>query len=121
MKSQLLSSDRLGYLVILGLVLILAADISPAFAQTNAAAEAVRQRVEGLDRTGGRGAPVPPSRESAPTAEQPPTSPGTSSIDLSYVPSDAAVVAVLRPAKFMASSLGKLLPTEVMSAYGVKQ
>ena len=91
------------------------------FAQTNAAAQAVRERVQGLSssRSTGGVSQAPAQREAPPTAEQSST-PATGSVDVSYVPQDAVAVVVLRPAKLLASPLGKLLPVEVISAYGVK-
>src|SRR5689334_5459783 len=86
-------------------------------AQTNAAAMAVRQRVEGL-QAGPEGQPPAASPESphSVSPESPPTSsPGTGptapgKLDTRYIPSNAAAVIVLRPAQLLKSPIAQMLP-----------
>jgi hypothetical protein len=96
----------------------------PAAAQTNAAAMAVRQRVEGLQNgpAGPEGQPQPtppgpgPGPGSAPNAYAP-GQPG-GKLDTRFISPNAAVVIVLRPSQFMASPLGQVFPVEVASTAG---
>lgn len=88
-------------------------------AQTNAAAQAVRGRVEGL---GGR-----PDETSSPRAlGRAPgdttllADPTAGKIDTTYVTPQAIAVIVLRPAQIMAAPMAEMLPTEVASAAGLK-
>src|SRR5262245_61176028 len=90
---------------------------SGAHAQTNAAAMALRQRVEGL-QAGPEGQPPAASPESPHpvSPEGPPSSsptagaPGAGKLDTRYISSNAAAVLVLRPAQILASPIAQVFP-----------
>jgi hypothetical protein len=92
-------------------------------AQTNAAQQAVRQRVSGL----GQGEQPETLPEDAPPAAVPQrarTTPAAGSaagaIDTTYIAPGAAAVVVIRPAQIMTSPITEMLPTEVATAAGLK-
>jgi hypothetical protein len=92
-----------------------------AFAQTNAAAMAVRQQVEGL-----RG--VPGSPEGPPGSSQPhgiPGQPGSpemaaGKLDTRFISPAATAVLVIRPSQLLASPIAQMFPVEVASAASQK-
>jgi hypothetical protein len=94
-----------------------AAPPASAWAQTNAAAMSVRQRVEGLES-----APSPEGPGSAPPQTQPQPGQAISpeltpgKIDTRYVPQNACLVIALRPAQILASPVGHTMPAELVSA-----
>jgi hypothetical protein len=97
-----------------------------AIAQTNAAAMAVRQRVEGLQAAPeGQPAAASPESPHQVSAEGPVSSspsagaavPGK--LDTRYISSNAAAVIVLRPAQILASPIAQVFPVEVASAAGL--
>jgi hypothetical protein len=92
-------------------------------AQTNAAAMAVRQRVEGMSPEGQetrqsqgqpQGAPGPAPGQSV-SAEL-----SSGKIDTRYIVPTAAVVVVVRPSQILASPIAQIFPVEVASAAGLK-
>jgi len=98
------------------------------FAQTNAAAQAIRKRVQGgigqgedPDASSDR-APVPraTTTERAPRPATAAARPAAGAIDTTFVSPGAAAVVVLRPAQLMSSPLAEMLPTEVATAAGLK-
>jgi hypothetical protein len=100
-------------------VLMAASPSASIFAQTNAAQQSVRQRLEGL---GGPGQPAP-SEEPTPTSPAPagPTSTAPDGgIDMSYVSPGAVAVVVIRPAQLLSSPLTEMMPREVATAAGLK-
>jgi hypothetical protein len=91
-------------------VAIAAAPLASAMAQTNAAAMAVRQRVEGLSPEGPesrqpQGAPGP--------GQAPSTGSDTGKIDTRYISPNAIAVAVIRPAQILATPIAQMLPVEL--------
>jgi hypothetical protein len=56
----------------------------------------------------------------AQSAKQPKAAALTGTIDTTYIPPGAVVVAVLRPAQLMKSKTGQMLPVEVATAAGLK-
>jgi hypothetical protein len=102
----------------LALAVLMATSPSAAvLAQTNAAQQAVRQRVEGL------GQPAPPSEQPTPPSPAPagqsaPAPEG--GIDMSYVSPGAVAVVVIRPAQLLSSPLTAMMPREVATAAGLK-
>jgi type II secretory pathway pseudopilin PulG len=122
MKTPLLSAEPFRQILCLILAVSLATGPSTAaLAQTDAAAQAVRQRVQGLDSRGEREpAPVaPPPRAERPTENQP-TDASIEKTDTTYVASDAVAIAVIRPAQLLAAPIAQMLPIEVASAAGLK-
>jgi hypothetical protein len=100
---------------------IAAATSATAFAQTNAAAMAVRQRVEGLSPEGAQpqsppGAPAP----GAAPGQSAPAEMTSGKIDTRYIASGSAAVIVVRPAQILASPILQIFPVEVASAAAVK-
>jgi hypothetical protein len=95
-----------------------AAPSASAVAQTNAAAMAVRQQVEGFQRPQGQEGPgrIPPQPASGP-GQPVPSEPTTGAIDTRYLLPNAAVVIDLRPARILAAPLGQLLPAELVTAF----
>jgi len=92
-------------------------------AQTNAAAMAVRQRVEGIDRGPGPAGPESPPNVPGPpgSSQQPsPYSQAPGKIDTRYISQNAAVVIVLRPAQLLAAPVAQLFPVEIATAAGQK-
>ena len=90
-------------------------------AQTNAAAMAVRQRVEGLDRGPGPEGPGTAPPQNVPTPGQAvSTEPTAGKIDTRYISPNAAIVVVLRPAQLLASPIAQALPVEIVSAAGLR-
>jgi prepilin-type processing-associated H-X9-DG protein len=88
------------------------------WAQTNAAQQAVRQRVSGLE--GGTPGEVVPNE-----AVPPGVSPATSGLPAAgpntrYIPPTAAAVVILRPAQLLTAPIAELFPTEVASAAGLQ-
>ncbi len=111
------------------LLLAVVMAISPsatAFAQTNAAQQAIRERAERLQQS----RPPIRSREAAeqpaPTVSERPVDetlaarPIAGAIDTTYVSPSASAVVVLRPAQLMSSKVAEMLPTEVATAAGLK-
>ncbi len=87
-------------------------------AQTNAAAMAVRQRVEGLDRGPGPEGPGTAPPQNVPTPGQAVTTePTAGKIDTRYVLPNAAVVIDVRPAQILSAPLGQMLPVELATAF----
>jgi hypothetical protein len=86
------------------------------WAQTNAAAQAVRQRVSGIGQASGD----VPERTVSPSDQTLIAAPGAGKIEAKYVAPAAAVVVVLRPAQIMSSPLTEMLPREVATAAGMK-
>ncbi len=92
-----------------------------ALAQTNAAAMAVRQQVEGL-----QGGQPPQGPESSPPANVPPggpTAPGAPAaggIDTRFISPNAAVVVAIRPGQILAAPIAQVFPVEVASAAGMQ-
>ncbi len=95
-----------------------AAPSAAAVAQTNAAAMAVRQQVEGFQQPQGPEGPggIPPQPVAQP-GQPMPASPSPGAIDTRYVLSNAAVVIDLRPAQILSTPLGQLLPAELATAF----
>lgn len=92
-----------------------------AMAQSNAAAMAVRQRVQGLE--GGPGAPAqesPPQREAPAPGATLPGQPAPGMIDTRFISPNAAIVVVLRPAQIMAAPIAQMFPVEVATAAGLQ-
>jgi hypothetical protein len=85
--------------------------------QTNAAAQAVRQRVSGLEQSPGE---VPGEQPISPRDQTLVAAPGAGKIEAKYVAPSAAVVVVMRPAQLMSSPLTEMLPREVATAAGLK-
>lgn len=108
---------------ILCVVLVLAiapGSTTSVFAQTNAAAMAVRQRAEGL-QGGPEGGQAPTSSPEGPPPAQPGfAGPAAGKLDTRYVSPNAAIVAVLRPSQILASPIAQVFPIEVVSAAGLK-
>jgi hypothetical protein len=96
-----------------------------ALAQTNAAAMAVRQRVEGLQGAPGPEGQPSPSPQGAPGPGQGPgqtasAEPTAGKIDTRYIAPNASFVVVLRPAQILASPIAQVFPVEVASAAALK-
>ncbi len=126
MKMHSLSSGLAGRFLCLLLSVAMATGPSAAvFAQTNAAAQAVRQRVQGLEG-GGESQPAPTTpppgddRDYGGGRESMPAIPGAGSADTSYVAPNAVAIIVLRPAQLLAAPLAQMFPVEVASAAGLK-
>lgn len=93
-----------------------------AFAQTNAAAMAVRKSVEGISPEG------PPTSQPQQPQGPPATGPGQSApaegtpgkLDTRYIAPTAAVVIVVRPSQILASPIAQVFPVEVASAAALK-
>jgi hypothetical protein len=99
-------------------VLMAVSPSAAVFAQTNAAQQAVRQRVQGLGQTEQPEATPAPASEFPSAPSTPPTAAG-GGIDASYVSPTAMVVIAMRPAQIMASPLTEMLPREVATAAGM--
>jgi hypothetical protein len=115
-RKSLARGCRRGLCLVLA-VLMATSPSAAVFAQTNAAQQAVRQRVEGL------GQPAPPSEQPTPPSRAPagPTSPAPEGgIDMSYVSPGAVAVVVIRPAQLLSSPLTEMMPREVATAAGLK-
>lgn len=107
---------------ILCVILAVAMGLSPsvsAVAQTNAAAMAVRQRVEGL-QPGPEGQPATVSPEGQPPVQTTPSMPVAGPVDTRFISPDAAIVLVARPAQLLATPVAQVFPVEVASAAGTK-
>jgi hypothetical protein len=125
MKTPLLSAGLFRQFLCVILAALLAAGPSTgALAQTNAAAQAVRQRVQGIggsDESGKRErAPVTPPARAEQSTEELLTDSTAPTTDMTYVASDAVAIAVLRPAQLMAAPIAEMMPIEVASAAGLK-
>jgi hypothetical protein len=100
------------------------APLTLAFAQTNAAAMAVRGRVEGLQAGPESPSPGPPTAGPPTQPEYPPgeqqhsSTPAAGTLDTTYVSPNASTLIVLRPAQILTSPNSQLLPTEVLTAAG---
>jgi hypothetical protein len=105
--------------IVLAILMAMGPSLS-VLAQTNAAQQAVRQRVEGLGAGGVN--PEAPRGEYPPQPGQPgmPTDPGARKIDTRYISSSAAAVIVLRPKQLLTSPIAQMLPTEVATAAGLQ-
>lgn len=93
------------------------------FAQTNAAAMAVRQRVEGLSPEGPEGTQPQQPPQGAPGSQPGQSIPAEATpgkLDTRYIAPTAAVVVVARPAQILASPLAQVFPIEVASALAMK-
>lgn len=121
MKTRVLDAGRFRRVLCVVLAGTMAtAPSTSLIAQTNAAAMAVRQRVEGLDRGPGA-APPPTSSPDAPPQSPPgPPLPAAGKIDTRYISQNSAVVVVLRPSQILASPIAQVFPVEVVSAAGLK-
>jgi hypothetical protein len=86
-----------------------------AMAQTNAAAMAVRQRVEGLSPEGPE-SPQPPGASAAVPGQVSPSSSGAGKIDTRYISPNAAAVIVIRPAQLLTAPIAQMLPVELVVA-----
>lgn len=101
-------------------VLIAMSPSAAVLAQTNAAQQAVRQRVEGLGRE-----ELPAATLEGPSAAELPSVPGAppvgteGGIDARFVAPGASAVIAIRPAQIMASPLTEMLPREVATAAGL--
>ncbi len=103
-----------------------------AWAQTNAAAQAVRKRVEGLDGRGGETQPPEQGSEQPPGQPQPRSRkppertrttervPAGGRMDTTYVLPRAVAFAALRPSQLFKAPMAEWLPTEVATAAGLK-
>lgn len=105
------------------LLLLVTGQATSVLAQGYGAVQAVRQRVSGgLPGAGGEAAPgerpgTEPGRGPAPgVAEQPGVAANAPKLDLTFVSSNAVLVAVVRPAQILAAPVVQLLPTEVAAA-----
>ena len=100
-------------------VVMAAAPPASLFAQTNAAQQAVRQRVE---RYGPYEYVPMDDRESAPTSEYatPSTPSNAGGTDTSFVSPAASAVLVIRPSQILNSPNSELFPKEVITAAGVQ-
>src|SRR4051794_9895049 len=85
-----------------------------ALAQTNAAAMAVRQRVEGLQPVGPE-SPQPQAAPGLPPGQVAPTGPA-GKIDTRYISPNAAAVIVIRPAQLLTAPIAQMLPVELVVA-----
>lgn len=91
------------------------------FGQANAAAQAVRQRVQGLgEAPAGELPPERPTQPLGPKGAGLGAPPATGGIDTAFVSPGAVAVVVLRPAQLMSSPYTEMLPREVATAASVK-
>jgi hypothetical protein len=107
--------------VTLATVLATAPSIS-ALAQTNAAAMAVRQRVEGLQGAPGPEGQATPQPQNAPGPGQAPGQPlsadqSAGKVDTRYISPDAGVVVIMRPAQLLSAPIAQMLPVELVAAF----
>lgn len=123
MSMRLRENRRTHRILVTVFVVALAAISSvPVFAQSFGAIQAVRQRASGLQDAGAGPGPGQPTPGEAPPGPGPgvgeqPASPGSAAkLDLAFVSPSALLVAVIRPAQFMAAPVVQLLPTEVAAA-----
>jgi hypothetical protein len=101
------------------LSLMMASGPSAAIAQTSAAQQAVRQRVQGLE--GRPDGPPSPEAEAERAADDPtlPADASAGKLDLTFVTPGAVAIAVVRPAQIMAAPMAEMLPTEIATAAGL--
>ena len=97
-------------LVILLMTPLVACMATAALAQGYGAIQAVRQRVEGLS-----GGPGSPAGEAGPSGQKSSNVP-SAKVDLTYVPSNVAMLAIIRPSQIFTSPMSQILPTEVAAA-----
>ena len=114
------ASPLFRFLCVLLAVVMATAPSASVIAQTNAAQQAVRQRVQGLGRPEQPQQPTPEQRERRPGDQTLLADPAAGKIDTTYVSPAAIALIVLRPAQIMAAPMAELLPTEVASAAGLK-
>ncbi len=117
---RVLSAGKLFRFLCVMLAMVMATGPSASvIAQTNAAQQAVRQRVQGISR----GSEAPQSRPQQPTRtggdQTLVAEPSAGMIDTTYVSPAAAALIALRPAQIMTSPMAEMLPTEVASAAGM--
>lgn len=86
-----------------------------ALAQTNAAAMAVRQRVEGLSPAGPE-SPQPPGAPGPIPGQVAQAGPAAGKIDTRYISANAAAVIVIRPAQLLTAPIAQMLPVELVVA-----
>src|SRR4051794_25154216 len=89
--------------------------LASALAQTNAAAMAVRQRVEGLSPAGPE-SPQPPGAPAPTPGQVAPAAPAAGKIDTRYISANAAAVIVIRPAQLLSAPIAQMLPVELVVA-----
>jgi hypothetical protein len=115
-------AGRFRRVLCLTLAVAISAPSVSAMAQTNAAAMAVRQRVEGLSPEGSESTPAqqpqgPPGPGRGPSV---PAELSSGKIDTRYIGPGAAVVFVVRPSQLLASPIAQVFPVEVASAVALK-
>lgn len=105
------------------LALAFATVIGPsiAIAQTNAAAMAVRSRLEGASPEGpeGQAPQAQPGPGSAPgqVSTGASSSPDGSKLDSRYLSPNAGIIAVVRPSQILSTPIAQMLPVEIVTAY----
>jgi prepilin-type processing-associated H-X9-DG protein len=120
MNIRVLSAGRFARLLCVLLAIAMATGPSAAvLAQTNAAQQAVRKRVEGLGGNPADRQPQPQLQRGAGDRTLL-ASETAGKIDTTYVTPAAIAIIVLRPAQIMSSPMAEMLPTEVATAAGLK-
>ena len=121
MNLRMLSASRLFRFLCVMLAVVMATSPSASvIAQTNAAQQAVRQRVQGISR-GGEAAQSQPRQPQRTGGDQTLVAEASAGmIDTTYVSPTAVALISLRPAQILKHQMAEMLPTEVASAAGMK-